>query len=67
MSNMPEARKKLLISIAKDGKSEKNALKSPSTFQSALRVLHDKGVLRREADSYSISNRLLAIWLKREY
>jgi hypothetical protein len=76
MSNMPEAQKKLLIAVAKEGKAEqvtsiafckKHAIKSPSTVQSALRVLHEKGVLRKEGDSYSVANRLLEIWVKREY
>ena len=76
MSNMPDAQKKLLIAIAKDGKSDKvtsiafcrkHAMKSPSTVQSALRVLNEKGVLRKEGDSYSIANRLLEIWVKMEY
>lgn len=76
MSNMPEAQKKLLIAIAKEGKAEqitsiaickKHALKSPSTVQSALRVLHNKGVLRKGGDSYSVANRLLEIWVKMEY
>lgn len=76
MSNMPEAQKKLLIAIAKEGKAEqvtsiafckKHAMKSPSTVQSALRVLHDKGVLRKDSNIYSVANRLLEIWVKREY
>jgi hypothetical protein len=76
MSNMPDAQKKLLIAIAKEGKAEqvtsiafckKHAIKSPSTVQSALRVLHDKGVLRKDGDSYSVANRLLEIWVKMEY
>ena len=62
--------------VAKDWKSEKvtsmvfckkHDLKSPSTVQSALRVLHDKGVLRKEGDSYSVANRLLGVWVKGEY
>lgn len=76
MSNMPEAQKQLLIAVAKEGKAEqvtsiafckKHAMKSPSTVQSALRVLHEKGVLRKEGDAYSVANRLLGIWLKSEY
>jgi hypothetical protein len=76
MSNMSEAQKKLLIAIAKEGKAEqvtsiafckKHALKSPSTVQSALRVLHDKGILRKESDRYSVANRLLEIWVRKEY
>ena len=70
MSNMQEAQKQLLIVFDKDEKSEKvtsmafckkHALKSPSTVQSALRVLHGKGVLRRFGDRYSVANRLLEI------
>ena len=76
MSNMPDAQKKLLIAIAKDGKTDKvtsiafcrkHALKSPSTVQSALRVLNEKGVLRKEGDNYSVANRLLEIWVRMEY
>lgn len=76
MSAMPDAQKKLLIAIAKDGKSDKvtsiafcrkHAMKSPSTVQSALRVLHEKGVLRKEGDSFSVANRLLEIWVNMEY
>lgn len=76
MSNLPEAQKRLLIAVAKDGKAEqitsigfckKHSMKSPSTVQSALRVLHEKGILRKESDSYSVANRLLALWIRIEY
>ena len=71
-----EAQKQLLIAIAKEGNAEqvtsvafckKHAMKSPSTVQSALRVLHDKGIVSRKDDTYSITNRLLGIWLRMEY
>ena len=76
MSTYPEAQKKLLIAIAKEGNAEqvtsvafckKHAMKSPSTVQSALRVLHDKGIVSKKDNTYSITNRLLGIWLKMEY
>ena len=76
MSSYPEAQKQLLIAIAKDGHAQqvtsvafckKHSMKSPSTVQSALRVLHDKGIVRRDGNSYSVTNRLLGIWLAREY
>jgi hypothetical protein len=76
MSSYPEAQKQLLIAIAKDGKAEqvtsvafckKHSMKSPSTVQSALRVLHDKGIVRKHGNVYSVTNRLLAIWLNTEY
>ena len=76
MSSYPEAQKQLLIAIAKDGQAEqvtsvafckKHSMKSPSTVQSALRVLHDKGIVRKDGNSYSVTNRLLGIWLAKEY
>lgn len=76
MSSYPEAQKQLLIAIAKDGHAQqvtsvafckKHSMKSPSTVQSALRVLHDKGIVRKDGNSYSVTNRLLGIWLAREY
>ena len=76
MSSYPEAQKQLLIAIAKDGQAQqvtsvafckKHSMKSPSTVQSALRVLHDKGIVRKDGNSYSVTNRLLGIWLVREY
>lgn len=76
MSSYPEAQKQLLIAIAKDGHAQqvtsvafckKHSMKSPSTVQSALRVLHDKGIVRKDGNSYSVTNRLLGIWLVREY
>ena len=76
MSSYPEAQKQLLIAIAKDGHArqvtsvafcKKHSMKSPSTVQSALRVLHDKGIVRKDGNSYSVTNRLLGIWLAREY
>ena len=76
MSSYSEAQKQLLIAIAKDGHArqvtsvafcKKHSMKSPSTVQSALRVLHDKGIVRKDGDSYSVTNRLLGIWLAKEY
>ena len=76
MSSYSEAQKQLLIAIAKDGQAQqvtsvafckKHSMKSPSTVQSALRVLHDKGIVRKDGNSYSVTNRLLGIWLAKEY
>ena len=47
--------------------AKKHSLKSPSTVQSALRVLHDKGVLQKDGSRYCVANKLLGIWLKSEY
>lgn len=76
MSSYPEAQKQLLIAIAKDGQAQqvtsvafckKHSMKSPSTVQSALRVLHDKGIVRKDGNSYSVTNRLFGIWLAMAY
>jgi hypothetical protein len=76
MSGYPEAQKQLLIAIAKEGIAEqvtsvtfckKHSMKSPSTIQSALRVLHNKGIVNKKDNAYSITNRLFGIWLKTEY
>ena len=76
MSSYPEAQKQLLIAIAKDGQAQqvtsvafckKHSMKSPSTVQSALRVLHDKGIVRKDGTTYSVTNRLFGIWLAMEY
>lgn len=73
---LPEMQKKLLIAIAKEGKAsqvtsiafcKKHFLKSPSSVQSALRVLHDRGGIQKEGETYSLPNRLLEIWLVNEY
>lgn len=76
ISIVPDAQKQLLIAIAKEGRAEqvtsvafckKHSMKSPSTVQSALRVLHNKGIVNRKGNSYSITNRLFGIWLSAEY
>ena len=76
ISIVPDAQKQLLIAIAKEGRAEqvtsvafckKHSMKSPSTVQSALRVLHNKGIVNRKGNSYSITNRLFGIWLSTEY
>lgn len=76
MAALPDAQKKLLIAVAKEGRAEavtsmafckRNAMKSPSTVQSALRVLHDKGILRRDEDAYCVTNPLFRIWIANEY
>ena len=76
ISIYPEAQKQLLIAIAKEGKAgqvtsaafcKKHSLKSPSTVQSALRVLHNKGTVRKDGNIYSVTNRLFGIWISMEY
>ena len=75
-SAIPSAQKQLLIAIAREGKAEhvtsmafvkKHALKSPSTVQSALRILYDKEIVTKEHDSYFITNRFFAFWIRSRY
>ena len=76
LSTMAESQKQLLIAIAREGKVQgvtscafckKHALKSPSTAQSALRALYDREVVTRDGADYSVTNRLLGLWLRNEY
>ena len=76
LSVMAESQKQLLIAVAKEGRAsgvtsmafcKKHALKSPSTVQSALRALGDREILTREGSAYSVTNRLLGLWLRRTY
>ncbi|MCF0165004.1 MAG: ATP-binding protein [Bacteroidales bacterium] len=72
----PEAQKALLIAIAKEEKADgitsiafvrKHSLKSPSTVQSATRMLYDKEIITKDGTSYCITNRFFAIWLDKVY
>lgn len=74
--SFPSAQKQLLIAIAREGKAEqvtsiafvkKHALKSPSTVQSALRVLYEKEIVTKEQGKYMITNRFFALWILRQY
>lgn len=71
-----ETQKALLIAIAKECKADnitsmafikKHSLKSPSTVQSAARVLYEKEVISKSEASYSITNRFFGIWIERLY
>ena len=71
-----EAQKALLIAIAKEGNANgitsmafirKHSLKSPSTVQSSARQLYEQEVITKNGTSYSITNRIFAIWLKNVY
>lgn len=76
MGAMPDTHKQLLIAIAKEGVAKqvtsiafckKYSMKSPSTVQSALRALHEDGVVNKKDNGYYVTNRLLGLWLKKEY
>jgi len=46
---------------------QKHSMKSTSTVQSALRVLHDKGIVRKDGTTYSVTDRMFGIWLAMAY
>lgn len=76
MSALPDTHKQLLIAIAKEGIAQqvtsiafckRYSLRSPSTVQSALRALHEDGVVNKKEKGYYVTNRLLGLWLRKEY
>ncbi len=75
-SNIAQSQKALLIAIAREGKVSaptsmdfvrRNALKSPSTVQSALKILYENETVTRENSTYSITNRFFSFWIRRVY
>ena len=75
-SNISQTQKALLIAIAREGKASaptsmafvrRNALKSPSTVQSALKILYENEMVTREDNIYSITNRFFSFWIRRQY
>lgn len=76
LSTIPLKQKELLIAIARMGSvsaitsSEfiyKNRLSSASSVQSASRILLDKNLLTHSGNVYQIADRLLTLWLRRNY
>ena len=70
------AQKQLLIAIAHEGKASsitstafvrKHALKSPSTVQSAARVLYENETISKSRNVYYITNRFFSLWLDGRY
>lgn len=75
-SSFSQAQKQLLIAIARERKAggitsvafvKKHALKSPSTVQSAARVLYESEMITKLKDQYSITNRFFSIWLDERF
>ena len=75
-SGFSQSQKQLLIAIAREGKAsgitsiafvKKHALKSPSTVQSAARVLYENETITRSGDQYSVTNRFFSLWLKKRF
>ena len=76
LSNIPEKQKQLLYAIARDGEAKaitsaafirRHSLSSASSVQSALLRLVDKDIVSCCADSWTINDRLFALWLRRLY
>ena len=75
-SRLPEKQKEVLIAIRKEQKAigvtsgkfiKKYKLSTPSSVQSALKGLLEKNLVSQEQNQYEISDRLLGVWLQKNY
>lgn len=75
-SRLPEKQKEVLIAIGKEQKVigvtsgkfiKKYKLSTPSSVQSALKGLLEKNLVSQEQNQYEISDRLLGVWLQKNY
>ena len=75
-SRLPEKQKEVLIAIGKEQKAigvtsgkfiKKYKLSTPSSVQSALKELLEKNLVSQEQNQYEISDRLLGVWLQKNY
>ncbi len=76
LSNIPEKQKMLLYAIAKEGDAKlilsaefikRYSLASSSSVQAAVKKLLDKDLITENNKSYSLTDRLFAMWIKRIY
>ncbi len=76
LSNMPERQKDLLYAIALEGKAQgitssqfvkRHNLASASSVQSSARILLGKEVITEVNKVYSVTDRLLAIWINCQF
>ncbi len=76
LSNIPEKQKELLYAIAKDGEAERitsadfikrHKLTSASSVQSAAKKLLEKDIITEINKVYSITDKLLSMWLNKIY
>jgi len=76
LSNVPAKQKALLYSIAKDGVAvnitssqfiKKHNLTSASSVQSAIKILINKDLVSEINKTYSLNDKLLAIWINEIY
>lgn len=75
-SRLPEKQKEVLVAIGKEQKAigvtsgkfiKKYKLSTPSSVQSALKGLLEKNLVSQEQNQYEISDRLLGVWLQKNY
>lgn len=76
LSNIPEKQKELLYAIAKEGEAEhitsaefikRHSLTSASSVQSASKKLLEKDLITEVNKVYSVTDRLLAMWIRKLY
>ena len=76
LSNIPERQKEVLYAIAKDGEArqvtssafiKRHRLASASAVQSAIKKLLDKDFITEINKTYSLTDRLFALWIKTVY
>ena len=75
-SRLPEKQKEVLIAIGKEQKAtgvtsgkfiKKYKLSTPSSVQAALKGLLEKNLVSQEQNHYEISDKLLGVWLQKNY
>lgn len=75
-SRLPEKQKEVLIAIGKEIKAagitsgkfiKKYKLNTPSSVQAALKGLLEKNLVSQEQNYYEISDKLLGVWLRKNY
>lgn len=75
-SRLPEKQKEVLIAIGKERKAtgvasgkfiKKYKLSTPSSVQAALKGLQEKNLVSQEQNQYEISDKLLGVWLQKNY
>ena len=75
-SRLPEKQKEVLIAIGKEQKAtgvtsgkfiKKYKLSTPSSVQAALKGLLEKNLVSQEQNHYEIADKLLGVWLQKNY
>ena len=75
-SRLPEKQKEVLIAIGKEQKAtgvtsgkfiKKYKLSTPSSVQAALKGLLEKNLVSQEQNQYEIADKILGVWLQKNY